>query len=211
MRRPWPEIDLAAEDRHRAVGVDRDEAVDFARCRASCRARRRRPAAAAPTPAPAKREADDERAAGLQEFAARQRVGARVHARRPSRARASPRAGSRWCVPQRQRLPASASFASSRVAFGLPREQRRAGHHHAGDAIAALRRLLGDERRLQRMRLVRRAQALDRRHLLAGRAATPATRHERTASPSTSTVHAPHWPRPQPNLAPVSPSALRST
>ncbi len=34
---------------------------------------------------------------------------------------------------------------------------------------------------------------------------------ERTASPSTITVHAPHWPRPHPNLAPVSESWLRNT
>src|SRR5512141_3216105 len=43
----------------------------------------------------------------------------------------------------------------------------------------------------------------------------PATRrsgvtHERTALPSTSTVHAPHSPSPQPCLAPVSCSAVRS-
>src|SRR5437867_6189098 len=32
---------------------------------------------------------------------------------------------------------------------------------------------------------------------------------ERVALPSTSTVQAPHWPSPQPNFGPCSPSALR--
>src|SRR6185312_5330579 len=35
--------------------------------------------------------------------------------------------------------------------------------------------------------------------------------HEKTGASSTSTVHAPHWPRPQPNFAPFSPRSLRST
>ena len=34
--------------------------------------------------------------------------------------------------------------------------------------------------------------------------------HDRTASPSTCTVHAPHAPMPQPNLVPVSPSPSRN-
>src|SRR6478736_8825170 len=33
----------------------------------------------------------------------------------------------------------------------------------------------------------------------------------RAATPSTCTVQAPHWPRPQPNLGPLSPRSLRST
>src|SRR5688572_25723817 len=37
------------------------------------------------------------------------------------------------------------------------------------------------------------------------------TRHEFTASPSTSTVHAPHSPSPQPSFVPVSPHSSRST
>ena len=36
-------------------------------------------------------------------------------------------------------------------------------------------------------------------------------RHEKTAWPSTITVQAPHWPSPQPNLAPLSFRSLRST
>ena len=42
-------------------------------------------------------------------------------------------------------------------------EQRLRAHYHAGDAIAALRRLLIDEGLLQRARLVFRAKPFDRR------------------------------------------------
>src|SRR5919204_3279423 len=35
--------------------------------------------------------------------------------------------------------------------------------------------------------------------------------HDRTAAPSSSTVHAPHWPRPHPNFGPCSASAPRRT
>src|SRR4030095_3893469 len=35
--------------------------------------------------------------------------------------------------------------------------------------------------------------------------------HERTASPLMMTVHAPHWPRPQPNRGPCRSRSLRST
>ena len=37
------------------------------------------------------------------------------------------------------------------------------------------------------------------------------TRHELTACPSTSTVHAPHSPSPQPSFVPVSPQSSRRT
>src|SRR5262249_92314 len=37
------------------------------------------------------------------------------------------------------------------------------------------------------------------------------SRHERTALPSSSTVHAPHWPTPQPYFVPVIPRRLRRT
>src|SRR5881296_534082 len=36
------------------------------------------------------------------------------------------------------------------------------------------------------------------------------TEHDRTALPSTSTVHEPHWPRPQPKSGPCNPRSLRS-
>src|SRR5579862_6832256 len=45
---------------------------------------------------------------------------------------------------------------------GIRVEQRLRAHDHAGDAIAALRRLLVEERALQRIRIVHAAQRLDR-------------------------------------------------
>src|SRR5215469_5663637 len=42
-------------------------------------------------------------------------------------------------------------------------------------------------------------------------AALTATLHERTALPSMTTVHAPHWPSPQPNRGPCSSRSLRKT
>ena len=86
---------------------------------------------------------------------------------------------------------------------GLRASSAAARHHHAGDAVAALRRLLGDERRLHADAACPACQGpRSSRTLLARR---PSTRHRACAdgSPSTSTVHAPHWPRPQPNFAPV--------
>src|ERR1700674_6074149 len=42
-------------------------------------------------------------------------------------------------------------------------------------------------------------------------AAVTGTLHDRTVFPSMITVHAPHWPRPQPNLGPCSPRSSRKT
>src|SRR5205085_4344677 len=49
--------------------------------------------------------------------------------------------------------------------------------------------------------------------VVTSRPATPAAgiAHERAPMPSTSTVHAPHSPRPQPYLGPLSCRSLRST
>ena len=81
---------------------------------------------------------------------------------------------------------------------------------HAVGAVAALRHLLLDEGGLQRMRLAGRYRALR-----AWSRPCPATSGDRgqagarRASPSMSTVQAPHWPRPQPNLVAVRPSAAQ--
>ena len=88
----------------------------------------------------------------------------------------------RSCEPQRQRLAASASLILPGSAWGLG-DQRRAGHHHAVGAVAALRRLLGDEGRLHRVRLLRRPQPFDGGDRLP-RAAETGNRQERTARPS---------------------------
>src|SRR6185503_12731579 len=64
---------------------------------------------------------------------------------------------------------AAAKIASERLLrigsrhVRLASKEGGAAHHHPAHAVTALRRLLGDERRLQRMRLVRRAEAFDRR------------------------------------------------
>src|SRR5512146_810861 len=50
-----------------------------------------------------------------------------------------------------------------------PRDERGRRHDHSVDAVGALRGLLVDERLLHRMRLVDRAEALDRRDRAAGR------------------------------------------
>ena len=46
--------------------------------------------------------------------------------------------------------------------FGVPLQQGLRPHHHAGDAVAALRRLLVDEGLLQLAGPLGRAEALDR-------------------------------------------------
>ena len=71
------------------------------------------------------------------------------------------------CVPQRQRLVWSVARISASDGFRLLLQQRLRPHHHAGDAVAALRGLFFDKCPLQRTRIVDRAQPLDRRHLAA--------------------------------------------
>ena len=108
------QIDLAAIERHRAVGMHGEKAVELARV--ECLAERSigardalRGSAAGET------HADHQRAAGLEEFAPGK---LRAHAGLLPAARITARR-MRWCVPQRQRLPASAALASSIVAFGF--------------------------------------------------------------------------------------------
>ena len=69
-------------------------------------------------------------------------------------------------VPQRQRLGARWARTSSSVGRGVALEQRLGAHDHAGDAVAALRRLLGLEGDRQQAGLaVGRRQAFERAHL----------------------------------------------
>src|SRR5437588_3689786 len=69
--------------------------------------------------------------------------------------------------------PAAAEVASQRLPHLLlarargVREQRARGHHHAGRAVAALRGLLGDERRLDGIGPIVRAEPLDGHDVLA--------------------------------------------
>ena len=74
----------------------------------------------------------------------------------------------RACVPQRHRLLASAFLMSRLARLLVLGQERRRLHDHAVDAVAALRGLLVDEGLLHRMRLLRRAEAFERHHLLPG-------------------------------------------
>ena len=68
-------------------------------------------------------------------------------------------------VPQRQRLGASWARISSSVGRGVALEQRLGAHDHAGDAVAALRRLLGLEGGGSGPGLRRRCQPFERADL----------------------------------------------
>ena len=92
----------------------------------------------------------------------------RAHAAAPSLAARSTARTMRLCAPQRHRLRSSAPRTSASLGSGLRFEQRGGGDQNAGDAVAALHGLLGDEGPLQRMRPLRRAETFDRRDVLAG-------------------------------------------
>ena len=105
------QVDLPAEDRHPAVGADREIAIDFVRieCLAERCLGRGQPLR---DTFAGERKTDDERAGRLQELAS-------GDVRNPAHVTLLPAARiiarrMRWWVPQRQRLPASASLASSR-------------------------------------------------------------------------------------------------
>ena len=82
-------------------------------------------------------------------------------------------------------------------------EERLGGQDDAVQAEAALRGLLVDERLLDRMRLLDGAEPFERRDLGARHRDCTGVTQERIACPSTMTVQAPHWPRPQPNFGPA--------
>ena len=117
----------------------------------------------------------------------------------------------RRCVPQRQRLAASACLISSSLGFVLRGEQRGRLHDHAVDAVAALRRLLVDEGRLHRVRLSAVPSPSSVTTFCAGLSEEAGVTQERTALPSMCTVQAPHWPSPQPKRGPCRPRSLRRT
>ena len=70
-------------------------------------------------------------------------------------------------------------------------------------AVAALERIVLDERGLHRVQVFAVAKPFDRRDRLRLAPRRPAMRQELTRRPSTSTVHAPHWPWSHPFLVPV--------
>ena len=204
---PLAEIDLAAEDGDRAVAVDGEEGIDLLGVEdprgvaGACgeqvaRARR-------------KREADRERAA-LEDRAAGETGLLHVVVMSASLPR---------CQHDRAQHAhmgaAAAEIAVERganIGFGRLRffaQQGGGAHDHAAGAIAALRHLLLDEGGLDRMRGRLRSEALERGDRLAWTAAMVVTQ-EGPALPSMSTMQAPHWPRPQPNLAAVRPMPRRT-
>ena len=88
------------------------------------------------------------------------------------------------CPKQRHSTPDSAWRISSSVAFGLLIEQRLGREDDAAQAEAALRRLLVDERLLDRMRTLGRAEPFERGDLGAGYGL-----HRRHARPDRLAVH----------------------
>ena len=116
----------------------------------------------------------------------------------------------RRCVPQRQRLPASAPRSSPSSGFGF--EARSAAavmimplmqkpHWTAWASMKACCNGWGCAGVPRPSSVVTAADAT----------AETGMPHERTARPSTCTVHAPHWESPQPKRGPRRPSSLRST
>ena len=113
------------------------------------------------------------------------------------------------CVPHRHLSPSSACLISASVGFFCRRRKRGGGHDPAVDAVAALRHLLLDIGGLQRVRLLRRAEARQR-HDLGVAAADTGVTQERTGWPSRCTVQAPHCASPQPKCGLFRPRSLRS-
>ena len=99
-------------------------------------------------------------------------------------------------VPQLHRLPASACLDLALARLLVRGQERRRLHDHAVDAVAALRGLLVDECLLHRMRLLGRAETFQRHDVLLASTAESGVTQERTASPSTCTVQAPHCAEP---------------
>ena len=94
-----------------------------------------------------------------------------AHAPFPSRSMAAAFSTARrirGCAPQRQRCLSNAATMSARVGDGLRSSSALALITMPGQAVAALTRLLVEERLLQRMRLCGTAQPLDRRDAAPG-------------------------------------------
>ena len=170
------ELGLAGEDRDAAVGIDADPGIEIGRAlqaagqlwrragggRVPARlARRRRPSekltTSAPPPASTRRRVEmTESVHGVLLWPVD------ASAVCISWRRDAPRAGSAYAC-RSGRDSARASARISRVGrLGIPLQQRLRPHHHAGDAVAALRRLLLDEGALDRRRRLDGAEAFQR-------------------------------------------------
>ena len=165
---PVTELAFAGVGRHVAVGGDGDPRIELIAAGA-VEPLRRQPRRVATAEArrrqPRRAEADDERAGAFQK-------GSALHAFTPLRVPLDgakhPRVRGAAAQHAGHRLP------DLRVRrFRVPIEERLGGHDDAVDAEAALHRLLVDERLLNRMRLVDRAETFERRDLGARRRFRP--------------------------------------
>ena len=93
------------------------------------------------------------------------------------------------------------------VGFGILVEQRLGGHDLPVLAKAALRDLFVDPGLLQRVQLT--VLASPSSVVISLFTEDTGVMHDRIAAPLTITVHAPHWPSPQPNRGPCKPRSLR--
>src|SRR6185436_16538392 len=121
-RVPLTEFDIAEEDRRRIVGVDGDPGIELVRIRCK-RTANRTGWWLLPVDRRCEREADEQRAAGLEEVTSGKRRGGRVAAHRPPPAIAR---AARWIavmmrgyVPQRHRWPFMAVRICSTVGWGF--------------------------------------------------------------------------------------------
>ena len=177
-----PQLGLAGEHRDAAIGIDADPGIQERRvlqaARKARRFRRRRGGGGSRIlrEGIAKREADDQRAAAREHAAAIENHGG-VHCVLLPPVDASAVCISRGGAMHRaQDAHMGAAAAEIRLhlgadllvgRLGISPQQRLRPHHHAGDAVAALRRLLFHESALDRRRRLDGAETLQRRHLLA--------------------------------------------
>ena len=163
---PLAQLGLAGEHRHMAVRRHPDPGIQLRRLlqAAGQRCLRRRRAAllggAGGWGDGGQRKGHDQRAAGPEQGAAGEGGGHPAALPIAAAARRTARRMRAW-VPQRHRLGAMWSRISASVGGRVGVQQRLGAHHHAGDAVAALRRLLVDEGTLHQARRVGRAQSLD--------------------------------------------------
>ena len=114
-------------------------------------------------------------------------------------------------VPQRQMWPLIARRTSSARRVGRCAQQRRAAHHHAGRAEAALHGIVLDEGGLHGVQAHRRCARPSIVVTLRAPTSMANIMQEQTGAPSSQTVQAEQAPRLQAIFVPVRPSGPRST
>src|SRR6266571_8164665 len=198
-----PQLDLAGENGDRAVRVDAQPRVEHAVVveapgeRGGLRLAERQLGG--------KRKRNDQRAAGLEEIAARERG---LHAISFA-ARCTART-MRLCEAQRHRCPFRACLISRSLGRGL----------ESSSALSAMIMPLLQSPHWQACSSMKARCSGCSFSIVPSpssvviwpfAAADTVTEQERTDLPSISTVHAPHWASPQPNFGPFSSRSLRRT